>query len=95
MILLTSENFAVEVLQSPLPVLVLFGAVWSILSNHTATKMEALDHTHVKVGRVDVDKSSDLAIRFAVRDMPLVMLFKEGLLVAKDIDLTASLVAAI
>ena len=91
MLEVTSKNFDTEVLQSQLPVLVLWGAAMDVNSNKIALQMMKLDATKVKTVRVDIDKSPDLVMRFSVRDVPLVVLFEQGMALAQDTTLSDAL----
>ena len=80
-IILTEQNFEEEVLQSPQPVLVDFWATWcgpcrmvAPVIAQIAEEQEGL----VKVGKVDVDEQTGLAIRFGVNSIPTLMVFKNG-----------------
>lgn len=89
MLELTGQNFETEVLQNqPLPVLVLWGAAMDINSNKIALQMMKLDATKVKTARVDINKSPDLVMKYSVRDVPLVVLFIEGLALEQDTKLS-------
>ena len=78
------ENFAKEVLQSEKPVLVDFYATWCgpcmMMSPEMDEFAESTDK--VKVCKIDVDESTDLAVTFGILSVPTVMLFKEG----KEVD---------
>jgi thioredoxin-like negative regulator of GroEL len=88
MLEVTIKNFESEVLQSQLPVLVLWGSVMDVNSNKIALQMMKLDATKVKAVRVDIDKSPDLVMRYTVRDVPLVVLFEQGMALAQDTTLS-------
>jgi thioredoxin 1 len=84
MLEVTPKNFDAEVLQCQLPVLVLWGAAMDVNSNKIAFQMMKLDATKVKCVRVDIDASPELVMRFTVRDVPLVVLFIQGMAMAQD-----------
>jgi thioredoxin-like negative regulator of GroEL len=88
MLEVTIKNFESEVLQSQLPVLVLWGSVMDVNSNKIALQMMKLDATKVKAVRVDIDKSPDLVMRYTVRDVPLIVLFEQGMALAQDTTLS-------
>jgi thioredoxin-like negative regulator of GroEL len=91
MIDLTDLNFETEVTKATSPVIV----VWTTVSNVASTllilqmkKLELVDSTTLKFGKVDIDLYPALAIRFSIRELPLVMRFEDGLLVAQASSLT-------
>ena len=80
-IILTSENFEKEVLNSDIPVLVDFWATWcgpcQMLGPVIAEIAEELDGV-VKVGKVNVDEQPALANAYRVNVIPTVFAFKNG-----------------
>ena len=77
----TSGNFATEVLQSPLPVLVDFWAAWCGPCRAVAPTVEALASEYagkLKVVKLDVDEAGDVAGQFGVQSIPTLILFKGG-----------------
>ena len=87
MITLTKENFAQEVLQSDKPVLVDFWATWCGPCRMMAPVVEELDaeHPEYKFGKVNVDEQMELAMRFQVSSIPMLVVFKDGKAVAKSV----------
>jgi thioredoxin 1 len=78
---LTTENFDNEVLQSDVPVLVDFWAVWCAPCRMIAPVVEELAGSYagkVKVGKLNVDDHGDVATRYNVRGIPTLLLFHEG-----------------
>ncbi|MDY6313712.1 MAG: thioredoxin [Clostridia bacterium] len=80
-IAITKQNFEEEVLNSDIPVIVDFWAVWcgpcQMLAPVIAELSEELSGK-VKVGKVNVDEEQELALRFGVASIPTVMLFENG-----------------
>ena len=77
----TDENFATEVLQSDKPVLVDFWAVWCGPCKMIAPFVEELAvelEGKAKVGKLDVDNNQESAIKYGVRSIPTVLIFKGG-----------------
>lgn len=77
----TSENFETEVLQSKLPVLVDFYADWcgpcKMMGPIVAELAKELDG-RVKVGKLNVDDTSDIAARYKVMSIPTFLIVKDG-----------------
>ncbi len=78
---LTADNFETEVLQSDVPVLVDFWAVWCapcrMIAPMVAEMAEAYD-SKLKVAKLNVDDYSEVAARFNVRGIPTLLLFSNG-----------------
>lgn len=77
----TDANFESEVLQSPLPVLVDFGAAWCGPCKQLAPIVEQISHDYagkLKVAYVDVDKAHQTAMKFGIMAVPTVFLMKNG-----------------
>lgn len=74
------ENFAQEVLKSDKPVLLDFYADWCGPCQMMAREIEdfAEETTNVKVCKLNVDESTDLAMTFGVMSIPTVILFENG-----------------
>lgn len=74
------ENFAQEVLKSEKPVLVDFYADWCGPCQMMAREIDefAEETTNVKVCKLNVDESTDLAMTFGVMSIPTVLLFENG-----------------
>ena len=84
----TVANFEEEVLNSPLPVLVDFYADWCGPCKMLAPILHELAEEKsgtLKVGKVNVDEQMDLAIRFQVSNIPMLVVFKDGKPVAKSV----------
>ncbi len=77
----TDENFESEVLNSDIPVLVDFWAVWCGPCKAIAPIVEDLAkeyESRVKIGKLDVDNNQESAIKYGVRSIPTVLIFKNG-----------------
>ena len=86
-ITITKENFEAEVLKSAQPVLLDFWAAWCGPCRMLSPIVDevAEERTDVKVGKVNVDEQMDLAIRFQVSNIPMLVVFKDGKPVAKSV----------
>lgn len=77
----SDSNFALEVLQSSIPVIVDFWAVWCGPCKMIAPIVEELAGEYegkVKVAKVDVDNNPKTAMQFEIRSIPTLLIFKEG-----------------
>jgi thioredoxin 1 len=87
-VILTNENFAAEVEQSDVPVLVDFWADWCMPCKMVAPVVEELANEYegkLKVGKIDVDAQSELAARFNVMSIPTLIVFKGGEVVGQRV----------
>lgn len=78
---LSSENFEKEVLKSEKPMLVDFYADWCGPCNAMAPVIEELATEldgKAKVGKINVDENSDIAVEYNVMSIPTLIIFKNG-----------------
>ena len=86
-ITITKENFEAEVLKSAQPVLLDFWAAWCGPCRMLSPVVDevAEERTDVKVGKVNVDEQMELAMRFQVSSIPMLVVFKDGKEIAKSV----------
>ena len=86
-ITITKENFETEVLKSAQPVLLDFWAAWCGPCRMLSPIVDevAEERTDVKVGKVNVDEQMELAMRFQVSSIPMLVVFKDGKAIAKSV----------
>lgn len=80
-VVLTNQNFESEVMQSDIPVLVDFWAVWCGPCKMLSPIVSEIAEEYagkVKVGKVNVDDEPALAGRFGISSIPTLILFKNG-----------------
>jgi thioredoxin 1 len=78
---ITDNNFENEVIKSEKPVLIDFWAVWCGPCKLIAPIVEEIAVEYdgkVKVGKLDVDSNQQTSIKFGVRSIPTLLLFKDG-----------------
>ena len=77
----TDKTFKSEVLESDVPALVDFWAVWCgpcrMIAPHLKTIAKEYDGK-LKVTKVDTDQNYETAMKYAVRSIPTLILFKDG-----------------
>ena len=85
---ITSLNFENEVLRSDKPVLLDFYADWCGPCKMLAPVLHEIAEENadtLKVGKVNVDEQMELAMRFQVSSIPMLVVFKDGKAVAKSV----------
>lgn len=77
----TSENFEQAVLGVSVPVIVDFFATWCGPCKMMAPTLEKLAEEYqgkVLIGKIDVEESMDIAMRYKVMNVPTLLIFKDG-----------------
>ena len=85
---ITSLNFENEVLNSDKPVLLDFYADWCGPCKMLAPVLHEIAEEStgaLKVGKINVDEQMELAMRFQVSSIPMLVVFKDGKAVAKSV----------
>lgn len=92
MLELTSTNFEKEVLKSDKPVLVDFWAPWCMPCKIIAPTVEELAkefHGKLKVLKLNVDDSPNIATELSILNIPTLILFKGGQEVSRIIGVNS------
>ena len=85
---INKENFASEVLNSNKPVLLDFYADWCGPCKMLAPVLHELAEEKsdsLKVGKINVDEQTELAMRFGVSSIPMLAVIKDGKIVSKSV----------
>lgn len=85
---ITAANFENEVLHSNKPVLLDFYADWCGPCKMLSPVLHEIAEEYagtLKVGKINVDEQTELAKRFHVSSIPMLVLFKDGQPIAKSV----------
>ena len=78
---LNENEFSNEVLNSELPVIVDFWAEWCAPCKMLTPILEELSNemnSRVSFVKVNLDENQDLAMKYSIRSIPSLLIFKEG-----------------
>ncbi len=87
----TDANFQEQVLGSSQPVLVDFWAAWCGPCRRQGPEVESLAADYAgraKIAKLDVDTNPETAVRYQIRSIPTLIIFKDGKMVEKVVGLT-------
>jgi thioredoxin 1 len=87
---ITSDNFDSEVLQSEQPVLMDFWAEWCGPCKTIAPILDQIADEYkgrLQIAKLDVEENQAIAMKYGVRSIPTLMLFKGGVVEAQHIGM--------
>ena len=91
-LVINDENFEEIVLKSNQPVLVDFWAAWCGPCRMVGPIIDEISNDYagkVIVGKVDIDSNQQYAAQFGVRNIPTVLIFKDGELVDRKVGVSS------
>ncbi len=77
----SDSNFESEVVKSDVPVLVDFWAPWCGPCRAIAPIVEEISSSYegkIKVGKMNVDENQATTMKFGIRSIPTIIMFKDG-----------------
>lgn len=80
-IIVNDKNFQTEVIESNIPVLVDFWAIWCGPCKMIAPLIDEIAEEYkdkLKVAKLDVDANQQTSMQFGIRSIPTLLIFKDG-----------------
>ena len=87
---ITKDNFEAEVANSAIPVLLDFWAPWCGPCKALGPTIDALAEENegkAKVAKINVDEEPEIGLKFQIRSIPAIKLFKGGEVVSEVVGL--------
>jgi len=88
----TDDNFEAQVLKASQPVLVDFWAEWCGPCKAIAPILEQLADEYedsVQIAKLDVDANQSTAMKYGIRSIPTLILFRDGVVQAQHVGLAS------
>jgi thioredoxin 1 len=80
-VIVTSDNFKAEVLESDVPVIADFWAEWCVPCKMVSPVLEQMAEEHkgkIKVVKINVDEEGQLASNYNIVSIPTILVFHDG-----------------